>query len=380
VESGQWSKIYDWTFFMPDLTLPNKKADNPFGVRFVSTEEFHSIVADKAPTENIAIHQPFVMDEVKASDDEKSREIKFVVSTEGVDRDRDIIKANGWNLKNFKKNPVVLWAHGYYDPPIAKAPNISVQDKKLVSVADFVPAEVSPFAESIFQMLKLGFLRTASVGFIPMKHHFDDERMGVDILQAELLEYSVVPVPSNPEALVQVRSILKGTSAMKSYVGWCEKFLDEEYGGKGVWVPQEQVEAVFKTMNELTAKKQVTVPGVSDTTNQSGGIVKTPVNTTGDNGIRETVIPLKDFEGNDITFEINNPESEPFLFVEDPEPEEELIILSNEEFETKETEPTIDISIEELNDAIKNVIVTGVGAIVTGAIRHELNYAKGIIE
>ena len=42
---------------------------------------------------------------------EGERQIKFVISTEAVDRVNDSIAADGWELANFLKNPVVLWAH-----------------------------------------------------------------------------------------------------------------------------------------------------------------------------------------------------------------------------------------------------------------------------
>jgi hypothetical protein len=53
-------------------------------------------------------------------------------------------------------------------------------------------------------MVKRGFLRATSVGFRPKrdKYSWNEERGGIDFEEQELLEFSVVPVPSNPEALL----------------------------------------------------------------------------------------------------------------------------------------------------------------------------------
>jgi len=43
--------------------------------------------------------------------DDSEREITFIVSTEDVDRDKDILKVDGWITKDFMKNPVFLLFH-----------------------------------------------------------------------------------------------------------------------------------------------------------------------------------------------------------------------------------------------------------------------------
>ena len=39
--------------------------------------------------------------------------MRFVASDESVDRYGDIIRASGWQLDNFRKNPVLLFAHDF---------------------------------------------------------------------------------------------------------------------------------------------------------------------------------------------------------------------------------------------------------------------------
>ena len=63
--------------------------------------------------------------EVKVLDPEQ-RTLSMVVSTEAKDRDGDIIEAKGWELDNYRNNPVVLFAHKYNEPAVAKA--LTIED------------------------------------------------------------------------------------------------------------------------------------------------------------------------------------------------------------------------------------------------------------
>jgi HK97 family phage prohead protease len=124
---------------------------------------------------------------------------KFVISTSGVDRDNDTIDQSGWNLANYKANPVVLWAHDYSQLPIARAVDIHVEGNNLVAMAEFAD---HAFADTVLRLIDGGFLRATSVGFKPTKAVENVERGGYDFKAQELLEFSVVPVPANPQALI----------------------------------------------------------------------------------------------------------------------------------------------------------------------------------
>lgn len=135
------------------------------------------------------------------------RKLRAVISTSAVDRDGDVIEVAGWELDNFRKNPVVLWAHDSRQPPIARALSVT----KVVS-AGLLEAIVQfarfPFAKQIFDLYEEGYLRAWSVGFMPLDPPKPMEesarrglRRGVRFTRQELLEFSAVPVPANPEAL-----------------------------------------------------------------------------------------------------------------------------------------------------------------------------------
>lgn len=140
------------------------------------------------------------------------RVVEFIGSTETQDRDREIILAKGWDLKNFRKNPVFLFAHRYDQPPIGKALKVKVEDGALKFQIEFADQETYPFADTIYRLYKGGFMRATSVGFVPIEWRDNDEDDEDEksprriYTKQELLELSAVPVPSNPNALVQARN------------------------------------------------------------------------------------------------------------------------------------------------------------------------------
>ena len=146
---------------------------------------------------------------IKEIDDE-TRSFWAVASDETVDRDGDVIKADGWDVTNFLKNPVIPWGHDYHQPPVARAEQVKIEDGKLMIKARFASADDYPFADTIYRLYKGGFLRAFSVGFKPIewKEVDQDGRRGWDIEKAELYEVSAVTVPANPNALA--RAVEKG--------------------------------------------------------------------------------------------------------------------------------------------------------------------------
>jgi HK97 family phage prohead protease len=137
----------------------------------------------------------------------KDRVLEFIGSTEAVDRDDERIKMDGWQLGDYLKNPVVLWAHRYDEPPIGKTLSVRAVEGKLIFQVEFATAEMYPFADTIYRLSKGGFINTTSVGFKPLEWETGNKagEPRRTYIKQELLELSIVPVPSNPDALIQAR-------------------------------------------------------------------------------------------------------------------------------------------------------------------------------
>src|SRR5579885_3211379 len=126
--------------------------------------------------------------EIKASGDGGT--FKVIISTSHEDRQGDSLDQSKWQLDNYKNNPVVLWAHDYYNPPIGICTDIYLENGKLVAEGKFASEALNPFASQIAGLYEAGYINTTSVGYI---QHEDGA--------LELLEFSFVPVPANPYAL-----------------------------------------------------------------------------------------------------------------------------------------------------------------------------------
>lgn len=153
------------------------------------TEEIKSAIAKAFASDEVKQ----LVEKTKAADD--SGMFKVIISTEDVDRQGESIKQDGWDLKNYMNNPVVLWGHSYFDLPIGVAEKVFVDGKTLIAEGRFASADANPFAQQVRKLYDAGIVRTTSVGFIAKQME------GNIITEAELLEFSFVPVPANPNAL-----------------------------------------------------------------------------------------------------------------------------------------------------------------------------------
>ena len=140
---------------------------------------------------------------------DRGRLISYVFSDSSVGRDNHVIKGGAWDTANFSRNPVFLWAHDQSSPPIGRVVDISEVGGKLRGTVDYLDADISPFANSIFRMAKEGYLNATSVSWLPREWSYSSDRSrpgGIDFSKVELLEVSQVPVPALPTALVTARS------------------------------------------------------------------------------------------------------------------------------------------------------------------------------
>jgi len=137
----------------------------------------------------------------------KDNTYTFIGSDETLDRDGEVIKVDGWQLANYKKNPVVLWGHRHDIPAIGKAERVYKDDGKLKFKVRFAQEGTHELADTVRALIDDEILRSVSVGYIPLKREYpsDDEKAKqpqVVTMKAELYELSVVNVPANQNALI----------------------------------------------------------------------------------------------------------------------------------------------------------------------------------
>lgn len=150
--------------------------------------------------------------------------IPFTASTSDIARDGMIIEADGWILDNFLRNPVILWAHDYTGsrPPIGRAVDgtVVVKDGKLFMDVQF--DQNDDFARTVEHKIRNGYINAMSVGWDTKEFAPPEGKMGAPrVTRAELLEASIVPVPSDPGALAarQKRALVDDALKLLEDVG-----------------------------------------------------------------------------------------------------------------------------------------------------------------
>lgn len=126
--------------------------------------------------------------------------MRFIVATEGKKADGLDLRMDGLDLDRYRANPVVMYGHDYFGRdslPIGRAENIEVDGPNLLSDTVFDPDD--EFAQRVEAKYRGGFLNAVSVGFDI--RGIDPETGVVD--EWEMIEYSAVPVPLDPDAVVE---------------------------------------------------------------------------------------------------------------------------------------------------------------------------------
>jgi len=136
----------------------------------------------------------------------------FTISTPSVDREGDIMDPTGCNASDYLKNPVVLWAHDYTSLPVGRTKTLTIRPDAIVSDVEFAP---TAFAQQVKSLIDGGYIKGASIGFLPADggaEPITDSQgrvTGTKYTKWHLLEWSLVPVPSNQEALAHMVATAK---------------------------------------------------------------------------------------------------------------------------------------------------------------------------
>lgn len=127
--------------------------------------------------------------------------IRGVFSTGSADRQGDIVVQNGWELKEFLQNPVVLWAHDHWQFAVGKIIELGFNaDGNLAGAIQFA-AEENPAAMILYKLYAGGYMRAFSAGFDSLDGHYDEFSESTVLIRNILYEVSCVNVPANAEAL-----------------------------------------------------------------------------------------------------------------------------------------------------------------------------------
>jgi len=199
----------------------------------------------------------------KADVDKDERSVTSYINTAAKDRDNEVIEPKGAILTHYRKNPVVPYGHDYRGLPVAKNIWVKKDDKGLLAKTVFLK---HAFADEVFHLYTDSVAGTGpamkawSIGFIPLKWEESppeerkppkegkgekDTRIRRTYKKWELLEYSAVMIPSNPEALTQMveKGLIKSDKLKKDI----KEFIEIE----GVKTVYEEIEDDWPLIDKI---------------------------------------------------------------------------------------------------------------------------------
>ncbi|MFA5634107.1 MAG: phage major capsid protein [Candidatus Dojkabacteria bacterium] len=245
--------------------------------------------------ENKTIHKIF---NAKVKDLGEGK-LEAIVSTNDVDRHGEIVDIEGIDITNYEKNPVVMWAHDYSLPPIARTLSLTKEKigKKTVlkTVMEFATG-ISELAREVYNLYREGFMNAFSIGFIPL----DEE--GNTYTKTELLEYSAVPIPANPNALLLAKAKGIDIDILDCYIKGMKNIktiLEKEVGD----LTLKEVEILKANSSELTDEQKEKFAEVLVEKDEGGDILAKmdeKLNTFADKLKKELdPVEVKDIKGSD---------------------------------------------------------------------------------
>ena len=181
--------------------------------------------------------------------------IEAIITTSSVDRHNENIETKGIDTKNYMNNPIVLYGHDYEGLPIGKTLKLTKQMGTQIKARFQLAVEEYPFASTVYSMIKSGYLNAVSIGGV-VKEWSDDYRT---INKMDMIEFSVVPVPANPEALITSRSFEKmvGKSVdevKQEYQDFNRKVLLDKVADMG----EDEIKDAITVLKNLVARLEET--------------------------------------------------------------------------------------------------------------------------
>lgn len=189
--------------------------------------------------------------------------LEAVVTTNTVDRQNEVIETTGIDTSNFiATGGPVLYGHDYESLPIGKTIKLTEMKNKIKARFQLAIQEYD-FAQTVYNLIKGGYLNAVSIGGI-VREWSEDYKT---ILKMEMVEFSVVPIPANAQAIITQRSLEQASgktaeTIKNEYEDFSRKILLDKLSG----MPQDEIKDAVSVLENLTArlKETATAPSSPD--------------------------------------------------------------------------------------------------------------------
>lgn len=179
----------------------------------------------------------------------QKRSFLAVASKESSDRMGDVVRVRGIDLRDYRKNRVVMPFHNYSMLPVGKSLGEFVRESASGDELVFRPQFARyKLADTMFQLYTVDkILKGFSIGFIARKtkpiEEVKDEgdeivgRTPTRFITSSLLEVSVAPIPCHQDALAEIKGLVT-----RGKLQIDPRLIHQEWhcqGGKCYAVPRE---------------------------------------------------------------------------------------------------------------------------------------------
>jgi len=205
------------------------------------------------------------------------RTLEAVVSSDIVDRDGEVIQPKAFKARvaSFQKNPVFLWNHDPFTPPIGKVLSLDIGAKAIEATFQFRPAGDDALADNVFRAYAGGFLTSFSIGFRVWATEKaevkpDGTTKPMTVTDAELFEISAVTIPANTDAVVKAKDALGVVEAALFGAGATAKTL---YSAPSDLQVLQRAAELVRRAKAMHAKVQAVQPQEAEALEQLAAVV-----------------------------------------------------------------------------------------------------------
>lgn len=178
--------------------------------------------------------------------------LEAIVSSNAIDHYGEIINMDGVNTDNY--HGTILYGHDYHGLPIGKTMSMTKFKNKIKARFQLAIKEY-PFANTIYEMIKGGYLTDVSIGGIVNKWSEDYRTIEEMVMK----EFSVVPIGANPDAMITAKELGRDLDTIKGeYEDFARKVLVDKISDMG----EDELKDAIKVLQNL-------VDRLKDTTQKS---------------------------------------------------------------------------------------------------------------
>jgi HK97 family phage prohead protease len=133
----------------------------------------------------------------------------------------------GWDISDFRRNPIALWSHDNR-APIGTWKDVHVANGALRGRLNLAPHGSTKLVDELRALLAADVLKGISVGFKPTESK-PRGNYGTHFLRQRLIEASLVATPANPSALLTAKALgISKSTIQKIFKQSEDDFVDME--------------------------------------------------------------------------------------------------------------------------------------------------------